>query len=97
MCLLVFIFPKMLYGISSLDKVFQFSDTIFNLENPDFRGGEKPEESFKLMSQKLKTYFEGKPFLEKGFSISTISKNTQIPYNQIRLFYQVYLKVSFSD
>ena len=95
MYLLVFLFPETLYGIFSFKKPVM--PKIENLNNLDFDGGEKLEESYRLIGEKLEVYFQSKPYLQSGFNLSIIARETQIPYNQITLFFQVYLKVNFSD
>ena len=85
----------MLYGIFRFNKPIQ--SKIGNLNNLDFEGGEKLEESYRLIGEKLEIYFQSKPYLQSGFNLSNIARETQIPYNQITLFFQVYLKVNFSD
>jgi AraC-like DNA-binding protein len=95
MYLLVFLFPKTLYGIFSLAR--PIVRKIENLNNVDFEGGEKLEHSYRLIGEKLEIYFQSKPYLQSGFNLSNIARETQIPYNQVTLFFQVYLKVNFSD
>ena len=95
MYLLVFLFPETLYGIFSFKKPVM--PKIENLNNLDFEGGEKLEQSYRLIGEKLEVYFQSKPYLQSGFNLSNIARETQIPYNQITLFFQVYLKVNFSD
>ncbi len=95
MYLLVFLFPETLYGIFSLKK--SVMPKIENLNNLDFEGGEKLEQSYRLIGERLEVYFQSKPYLQSGFNLSNIARETQIPYNQITLFFQVYLKVNFSD
>lgn len=95
MYLLVFLFPETLYGIFSLKK--SVMPKIENLNNLDFEGGEKLEQSYRLIGEKLEVYFQSKPYLQSGFNLSNIARETQIPYNQITLFFQVYLEVNFSD
>ena len=93
--LLVFLFPETLYGIFSLKK--SVMPKIENLNNLDFEGGEKLEQSYRLIGERLEVYFQSKPYLQSGFNLSNIARETQIPYNQITLFFQVYLKINFSD
>jgi AraC-like DNA-binding protein len=93
--LLLFLFPKTLYGIFRLDK--PIISKIENFNNLDFDGGDKLEQSYQLIGEKLEVYFQSKPYLKSGFNLSNIARETQIPYNQISLFFQVYLKVNFSD
>lgn len=95
MYLLVFLFPETLYGIFSLKK--SVMPKIENLNNLDFEGGEKLEQSYRLIGERLEVYFQSKPYLQSGFNLSNIARETQIPYNQITLFFQVYLKINFSD
>ena len=95
MYLLLFLFPESLYGIFSFKKPVM--PKIENLNNLDFEGGEKLEQSYRLIGEKLEVYFQSKPYLQSGFNLSNIARETQIPYNQITLFFQVYLKVNFSD
>lgn len=95
MYLLVFLFPEILYGIFRLNK--PSSNKIQNLNNLDFDGGEKLEQSYRLIGEKLEAYFLSKPYLQAGYNLSNIARETQIPFNQISLFFQVYLKINFSD
>ena len=96
MYLLVFLFPQVLYSFLYPRK-FINEKKLKNLINLDFDGGEKVEQNFKQIGEKLEVYFLSKPYLQAGFNLSNISRDTQIPYNQITLFFQVYLKANFSD
>ena len=95
MYLLVFLFPETLYGIFQLKKPVHLK--IETLNNLDFEGSQKLEQSYRLIGEKLEVYFQSKPYLQSGFNLSNIARETQIPYNQVTLFFQVYLKVNFSD
>jgi AraC-like DNA-binding protein len=95
MYLLLFLYPETIYGIFRFPR--PVSGNIQNLNNLDFDGGEKLEQSYRMIGEKLEVYFQSKPYLQSGFNLSNIARETQIPYNQITLFFQVYLKVNFSD
>jgi AraC-like DNA-binding protein len=95
-CLLVFLFPKVLYAFLNLTKILTGSN-ISQLINSDFDGGEKVEQSYKLIAEKLELYFESKPYLQPSFNLSDIARDTQIPFKQISLFFQVYHQVNFSQ
>jgi AraC-like DNA-binding protein len=96
MLLSIFFFPNMLYGIWQTSRII-IDTNINNLKNLDFDGGEKVEQSFKLIGEKLELYFLGKPYLYAGFNMSTIATVTQISYPQLALFYSVYLNTRFSN
>ena len=102
MYLLSFLFPKVLYNFIYFDQSFDDQKTLddqkmMSLSNPTFDGSDKLKHDFILIGEKLALYFSGKPFLQPGFTLSIIAHDTLIPYNQISLFYQVYLKINFND
>jgi len=92
----IYFFPKMLYGfIYHID--FRISNTIIDMDNIDFKGSLQIENAFKIISKKLALYFEIKPYLQAGFNMSDVAVGSQIPYNQVALFYRIYYQLSFSE
>jgi AraC-like DNA-binding protein len=52
---------------------------------------------FTQIAEKLTFYFYGKPYLQKGFNLSTISNETDIPYHSVSGYFSVYLGIPFND
>jgi AraC-like DNA-binding protein len=90
------LFPNMLYSII-FKNVSQPLGRFINLVNKDFGGSLKRDIFFKVIGEKLDLYFFNKPYLQEGFNMSNVAKDTNISYNQIALFYRIYLQVSFSE
>jgi len=53
--------------------------------------------NFIQIAEKLALYFFGKPYLQPGFSLSTITNETDIPYHKVTSYFTVYLGVPFND
>lgn len=108
-CLLVlnasiFFFPRVLYGFikrKAVKKEFsaeklQFNDELNPLRNllPDTNDIENANVA---ISRKLAEYFVSKPYLQPGFTLSTITQETNIPYHQLTTYYNNYLGINFND
>jgi AraC-like DNA-binding protein len=50
-----------------------------------------------VISNKLADYFIDKPFLQPGFTLSTISRDTGIPYHHLTIYFNNYLGKNFND
>ncbi len=100
----VFFFPRVLYGFikrKSVKKEFsaeklQFNDGLNPLRNllPDTNNIENANVA---ISRKLAEYFTSKPYLQSGFTLSTITQETNIPYHQLTTYYNNYLGINFND
>jgi AraC-like DNA-binding protein len=56
-----------------------------------------PASQFGQIAEKLALYFSGKPYLQPGFNLSTISNQTDIPYHSVSSYFTVYLGIPFND
>jgi AraC-like DNA-binding protein len=100
----VFFFPNVLYGSIKrkfIKKEFSaekliFNDEIVSLRNllPDTNNIENTNVA---ISRKLAEYFVDKPYLQAGFTLSTIAQETNIPYHQLTTYYNNYLGINFND
>lgn len=102
----VFFFPKVIYGLLykrkpvkkdlSNERMPMGLDSIKlpkKYTNFDF----EPENSNAVIAEKLKIYFSSKPFLKPGFTLSVITKDTNIPYHQLTNYFNNYLGINFND
>jgi len=53
--------------------------------------------NFELVSQKMAIYLLNKPYLEPGFNMSTITRNTNLSLNDVSKYFKLYLGLSFND
>lgn len=53
--------------------------------------------NFAQIAEKLALYFSGKPYLQPGFNLSTISNQTDIPYHSVSSYFTLYLGIPFND
>lgn len=56
-----------------------------------------PDSFNAVISNKLVAYFNDKPFLQPGFTLSSISRDTEIPYHQLTIYFNNYLGKNFND
>ena len=100
----IFFFPRVIYGMlkrKAVKKDFATHKLIFNdFINAPLRTLLDPmdvENNNIVISRKLGEYFSSKPFLQPGFTLSTITQETNIPYHQLTTYYNNYLGVNFND
>jgi AraC-like DNA-binding protein len=94
---LLYLFPRLIYGLNELKYV---SDQIVNIEpsQQNLKKEPLPENKLKEFGEILNKWIEEKKvFLNPGYSIRDLAKDTQIPYYQIAEFINHYLNTSFSD
>ena len=89
----IFLFPNMIYGVFENQR-HQMNNKLINA---DFSGGLYIEKHYIETAQILEKYYLTKPYLQAGFNLTLVAKDTKIPYHQISLFYQIYLKKNFSE
>ena len=102
----IFFFPKVIYGILykrkpgkkdlSNERMPIGEDSVVlpkKYTNFDF----EPENSNTVIAEKLKIYFASKPYLKPGFTLSVITKDTNIPYHQLTNYFNNYLGINFND
>ena len=94
---LLYLFPRLIYGLNELKYV---SDQIVKIE-PFQEHAQKellPENKLREFEEVLNKWLqEKKVYLNPGYSIRDLAKDTQIPYYQIAEFINHYLNTSFSD
>lgn len=49
------------------------------------------------IDQLIQDYVQNRPYLTKGFTLTSITKHTGIPVHQLSIFFNDYLKISFND
>lgn len=94
---LLYLFPRLIYGLNQLKFV---SDQMVNIE-PAQQNTKKdllPENKLNEFGEVLNKWIEEKKvYLNPGYSVRDLAKDTQIPYYQIAEFINHYLNTSFSD
>jgi AraC-like DNA-binding protein len=50
-----------------------------------------------IISRKLAEYFQKKPYLQPGFTLSIITQDTNLPYHQLTAYYNNYLGINFNE
>jgi AraC-like DNA-binding protein len=55
------------------------------------------QDRLKEIDQLLMDYLQEKPYLTKGFSLTSITKDTGIPVHQLSMYFNDYLKTKFND
>ncbi|RVU23423.1 AraC family transcriptional regulator [Sandaracinomonas limnophila] len=102
----VFFFPKVIYGLMYKRKPSKtdlsearmpLGDAIIELPNRFTNFDFEPVNGNTVIAEKLKIYFSTKPFLKPGFTLSVITKETNIPYHQLTNYFNNYLGINFND
>ncbi len=102
----VFFFPKVIYGI-----LYKRKPSKKDLSNERMPIGAQavvlpkkytnfefePVNSNTVIAEKLKIYFASKPYLKPSFTLSVITKETNIPYHQLTNYFNNYLGINFND
>ncbi len=101
----IFFFPRILYNgykRRAVKREYAPEKLVFNdYANAPLRtmqpDAADAETSNVLISRKLSEYFQNKPFLQPGFTLSVITQDTNIPYHQLTSYYNNYLGINFND
>lgn len=101
----IFFFPRILYNgykRRAVKREYAPEKLVFNdYANAPLRTMQPDaadvETSNVLISRKLSEYFQNKPFLQPGFTLSVITQDTNIPYHQLTSYYNNYLGINFND
>jgi len=101
----IFFFPRVLYNGYKRRAVkkeyapekLMFNDYTNSSLRPVLPNSSDNETSNDLISRKLSEYFQNKPFLKPGFTLSVITQDTNIPYHQLTSYYNNYLGINFND
>lgn len=102
----VFFFPKVIYGLLYKKKPFKrdlsnermpLGEDAIQLPNKYTNFDFEPVNSNTVISEKLKIYFSSKPYLKPSFTLSVITKDTNIPYHQLTNYFNNYLGINFND
>ncbi|MEY2792684.1 MAG: hypothetical protein RJA76_676 [Bacteroidota bacterium] len=102
----VFFFPKVIYGL-----LYKRKPSKRDLSNERMPIGEnsialpkkytnfefEPVNSNTVIAEKLKIYFSSKPYLKPSFTLSVITKETNIPYHQLTNYFNNYLGINFNE
>lgn len=101
----IFFFPRVVYGVyrrKPVKKEYAPEKLVFNeLTHAPIRNltpeSSDAESTNVLISRKLAEYFQSKPYLQPGFTLSIITQDTNIPYHQLTAYYNNYLGINFND
>lgn len=102
----VFFFPQVIYGLLYKRKPqkkdmsgerLPLGEESITLSKKYTNFDFEPENSNTVISEKLKIYFSSKPYLKPGFTLSVITKETNIPYHQLTNYFNNYLGINFND
>lgn len=101
----IFFFPRMVYGGYRRKTVKrEYDPTTLVIQDHSLASitnfptdPTEIESTFNQISRKLALYFQDKPYLQSGFTLSTISQDTNIPYHQLTAYYNNYLGINFND
>ena len=96
----ILFFPKILYNtlaIKQVDEEVHHINQVASFFNENFNGGEEVELVYTRISEQLEIYFQDKSYLKTGFTLSTITKETKIPYYRLSNYFTIYLGVNFND
>lgn len=102
----IFFFPQILYGEfkrkllkrENIPEKLVLNDYL-NPSVRNFKGEDlvDSESTNALISQKLSEYFQSMPYLKPGFTLSTITQDTNIPYHQLTTYFNNHLGINFND
>jgi AraC-like DNA-binding protein len=101
----IFFFPRILYSVYKKKPIkkeyspekLEFSDQISSSVRTMVPDTMDSQSTHVLISRKLADYFQNKPFLQPGFTLSVITQDTNIPYHQLTTYYNNYLGINFND
>ena len=103
----IFFFPRVIYGESfvkrqtekdvSLERLIVQDEVnnIFRFSNERLNGD--ANKNYTKISNSLGEYFATKPYLRPSFTLSVITKETNIPYHQLTNYFNMYLGLNFND
>lgn len=93
-------FPNILYGLPQLDYAIlkpklnlEVSNEILNKEAKSF---EISEDKIELLKSKIDIYLQGFPYLNKNFTLSVMSAETDIPAHHLSYYLNEHLKINFN-
>ena len=101
----IFFFPRVVYGgirRKIIKKEYAPEKLVFNdyaqapIRNLVAESSDSDSTNV-MISRKLAEYFQQKPYLQPGFTLSIITQNTNIPYHQLTAYYNNYLGINFND
>lgn len=102
----IFFFPKVIYGLlykrkpgkKDLSELrMPIGEDSIVLSNKYTNFDFEPVNSNTVIAEKLKIYFSSKPYLKPSFTLSVITKETNIPYHQLTNYFNNYLGINFND
>jgi AraC-like DNA-binding protein len=98
--LLLFFFPRILYGLPQLDynlknvsKVELIPNEVSTKQEQDYGIS---EERIELLKTKISKYCENHPYINPNFSLPSMSFETGIPVHHISYYFNVVLNTNFS-